>query len=213
VLDFITQKKALIFRILHRQNVGWMLDNGLHCSNSKVRDKNYVNIGNRELILQRASRNVPCEPGGTLSDYVPFYFTPFSPMLYNIKTGWGGITKRENSDIVIVVSSLWKLQEHKARFVFTERHAYLRTAQFYSSMEDLKHIDWKGLQRRDFNRDPENPDKVEKYQAECLVYKNLPIKAMVGIACYNEAIKQEIQKEASQRKLDLSVIKQADWYF
>ena len=50
-------------------------------------------------------------PGGTLSDYVPFYFTPFSIMMFNIKTGYGGITKRDNKDIIIFVSSIHKLRE------------------------------------------------------------------------------------------------------
>jgi ssDNA thymidine ADP-ribosyltransferase, DarT len=106
----LNAQKALIFRIVHRDNVPWMLDNGLHCPNSSIKDVNYVSIGNPELIGKRASRCVPCPPGGTLSDYVPFYFTPWSPMLYNIKTGWGGIRKRPNEEIVILVSSLRRLR-------------------------------------------------------------------------------------------------------
>jgi len=84
-------EKALIFRITHIDNMPWMLINGLHCRNSPDRDPNFVEIGNRDLIGKRASRVVPIHPGGTLSDYIPFYFTPCSPMLLNIKTGseWG----------------------------------------------------------------------------------------------------------------------------
>ena len=80
--------KALIFRIVHRDNVPWMLDHGVHCRNSNQVDPNYVNIGNEELIEKRHHHSVRHPMGGTLSDYVPFYFTPFSPMMYNIKTGW-----------------------------------------------------------------------------------------------------------------------------
>ena len=83
----LTAQKALIFRITHRDNVRWMLRNGLHCRNSAKRDPRFVSIGNQELIDKRNERQVPVAPGGTLSDYVPFYFTPFSPMLLNIKTG------------------------------------------------------------------------------------------------------------------------------
>jgi hypothetical protein len=87
----LNPEKALIFRITHRDNLPWILANGLHCANSGVRDPTFVPIGNRDLINRRASRTLPAPFQGTLSDYVPFYFTPFSPMLLNIKTGWGGI--------------------------------------------------------------------------------------------------------------------------
>ena len=86
----LTSRKALIFRVTHRDNVPWMLRNGLHSRKSATQDERYVAIGNQELIDKRHERAVPVQPGGTLSDYVPFYFTPYSPMLYNIRTGWGG---------------------------------------------------------------------------------------------------------------------------
>jgi hypothetical protein len=96
--------------------------------------------GNR---LQR--RVVPIAPGGTLSDYVPFYFTPYTPMMYNIKTGMG-VTKVPNDEIVIFVSRLPWLRELGIRFVFSDRHAYLQAANFYSTPEDLDKIPWKLLQ-------------------------------------------------------------------
>lgn len=56
-------------------------------------------------------------PGGTLSDYVPFYFTPCSPMLYNIKTGYNGVPKQEAmEEIVLLVASLRKLAEAQKRY-------------------------------------------------------------------------------------------------
>ncbi len=64
-------------------------------------------------------------PGGTLSDYIPFYFTPFSMMMYNIKTGYGSVRQFPNSEIVIMVSSLRGLAEGGVSAVFSDRHAYL----------------------------------------------------------------------------------------
>ena len=71
--------KALIFRITHRDNVPWILEHGLVCANGQPQDPSFVPIGNRDLIGKRTHRQVPLAPGGTLADYVPFYFTPFSP--------------------------------------------------------------------------------------------------------------------------------------
>src|SRR5438128_2463153 len=84
----LTPDKGHIFRILHRRNLTSLLDHGCVCRND-AKPGTYVEIGNQELIARRKDRDVPCAPGGTLGDYVPFYFTPYSPMLYNIKTGYG----------------------------------------------------------------------------------------------------------------------------
>lgn len=77
----LTPEKALIFRIVHIDNVEWILRNGLHCRNSAAKDPQYCCIGDTELIEKRAQWEVLISPGGTLSDYIPFYFTPYSPML------------------------------------------------------------------------------------------------------------------------------------
>ena len=100
-MSSLSPEKALIFRITHIANAPWILANGLHCRSSAAQDPDFEEIGNPDLIDKRTRRIVPVPPGGTLSDYVPFYFTPYSPMLYNIKTGWRGITRRPMSQIVI----------------------------------------------------------------------------------------------------------------
>ena len=97
--------EARIFRIMHRDNLAWIMDHGLHASNGQIRDPNFRNIGNLDLIGKRSGRVVTVGPGGTLSDYVPFYFTPFSIMMYNIHTGYN-VPRVPNEEIVILVSSL-----------------------------------------------------------------------------------------------------------
>ena len=85
----LNPEKALIWRIIHRDNLPWVLQNGLHCGNGSLQAPAWVSIGNPELIYKRAKHPVPLPPHGFLNDYVPFYFTPFSPMLRNIHTGLG----------------------------------------------------------------------------------------------------------------------------
>jgi hypothetical protein len=132
--DLLTLEKALIFRITHRDNLPWILANGLHCRNSNRYDSSFVSIGNPDLIVNRHYHAVPIAPGGSLSDYVPFYFTPLSMMSYNINTGYRGVRQRPNEEIVILVSSLRKLAGDGIRFLFTDRHAYLRYACYYDRL-------------------------------------------------------------------------------
>jgi ssDNA thymidine ADP-ribosyltransferase, DarT len=128
----LTAERALIFRIVHRNNIPWILNNGIHSRNSVISDPNYITIGNVDIIEKRDKKVVSIIPGGLLSDYVPFYFTPFSPMLLNIKTGRGGVIQRPNEEIVILVSSLPRCRQLGLSYVFSDRHAYLEPARFYS---------------------------------------------------------------------------------
>lgn len=211
--DVLNPQKARIFRIVHRDNVPWILRHGLHCKTAKVIDPNFVPIGNADLIDRRSRHPVPHPPYGTLADYVPFYFTPFSPMFYNIHTGWNGIRKRANEEIVILVSSLHKLIERGVTFMFTDRHAVLAAARHFTRLQDLDQIDWVPLQNRDFKKDPEDPRKVERYEAETLVHKHIPCDALLGIVCYNDAVLATLSAEIQKRQMELPVAKRPMWYF
>ena len=205
--------KALIFRITHLDNVRWILHNGLHCRSLEIVDPGFVNIGNLESIDKRQHRMVDTPPDGTLSDYIPFYFTPFSPMMLNIKTGWGGITKRANQEIVILVSSLHKLANEGRRFVFSDRHAYLAAAQFYSNLADLNRIDWAILRARNFTRDSDDMDRFERYQAEALVHQHMPVESLMGIACYNATVKKGLDALLTESDMRLRIVAKPSWYF
>lgn len=207
--ELLNPGKALIFRIVHRDNIREVLRTGCHCRNAAIGKSKYVEIGNQELIQKRTQRAVPCGPGGTLSDYVPFYFTPYSPMLYNIKTGYG-VPQKPLSDVVILVTSLRKLSKMGIPFVFSDRHAYLKAAQFSDDLADLDRIVWPVLQTRDFKRD--DSDKFEKYQAEALVFEHVPVDALVGIACYNGAMRDRVQKIADEHGVDVDVLAKNSWY-
>lgn len=204
--------KALIWRIVHRDNLPWILDNGLHCGNHTATCPNWVSIGNGELIEKRAKHHVPQPPHGQLNDYVPFYFTPFSPMLLNIKSG-RGVTQRPNEDIVILVSSMHDIARLKLDFVFTDMHAYYQWATFYTDPADIHKVDWPLLQARDFKRDQNDPQKFERYQAEFLVYQHCPVDALKGIICYNQQVKTDIQAQLDARQMELGVFVQSGWYF
>jgi hypothetical protein len=208
----LTQEQGLIFRITHRDNVPWILDNGMHARNGRNFNPNYLNIGNIDLIDKRSRRSVPVPPGGTLNDYVPFYFTPFSIMMYNIRTGYG-VKQVPNDDIVIFVSSLPRIVEQGIEFVFTNQHAYPLMADYFTDLARLDQIDWPLLQSRNFKHDPDDPGKKERYQAEALIWKHLPLEALQGVCCYTPVVEQQIESEIEQRDLTFKVGVQPSWYF
>src|SRR5262249_54944065 len=110
----------------------------------------------------------------------------------------------------ILVSSLHKLKEMKVPFVFSDRHAYLKTALFSNDLADLNRIIWPVLQERNFRKD--DLERFEKYQAEALVYQHVPLNALSGIVCYNQTVKASVQTDVDGKGIDLKVVSQSGWY-
>lgn len=212
IFNNLNAQKALIWRIIHRDNLSWVLARGLDAVATGRLTPAYVNIGNPDLISKRSQRTVQISPGGTLADYIPFYFTPFSVMMKNIHSGWG-VQQRQNEEIVILVSSLYHLQSMNRRFIFTDAHAYPDWTGYYSDLQDLDKIDWPLLQHRDFKRDPDDPRKMERYQAEALIHEHVPVTGLLGIVCYNENVKRRIEHEVQLCQLNLPVHARPGWYF
>ena len=101
-------------------------------------------------------------------------------MLRNIQTGWGGVQRRANAEILILVSSLRHVADLGLPFLFTDSHAFYRWANYHDDLAKLDRIDWSILQARDFKRDPDDPAKFERYQAEALVYRHCPVSGLLG---------------------------------
>ncbi|MEX1031871.1 MAG: DUF4433 domain-containing protein [Cellvibrionaceae bacterium] len=209
----LNPQKALIWRIVHRHNLPWILENGLHAANNRYKSGDWVNIGNEELIDRRSQRGVPISPGGVLGDYVPFYFTPFSPMMYNIHTGRGGVRRQNNRDIIILVSSLYKIAENGLGFIFTDRHAYPVTARFFNDLAALDEVDWPLLQQRNFQRNPDDPGQIERYQAEALIHGHVPISALLGAVCYTRELEMQLKEQAGKLGVELDIRHLPHWYF
>ena len=131
-------------------------------------------------------------------------------MLLNIKTG-RGVKQRPNSELIFLVTSLRRLES--IPFVYTNSHAYLQTTRFESDLSALGMIDWLLLRNSDFKRDPEDPHKVERYQAEALVHRHLPARMLWALACHSEEVKDKVASEARRHELKLKVIVRPDWYF
>lgn len=210
----LTPAKGLLFRITHVRNLPWLLANGLPCAHSGVRDPDFVEIGKPDLIQDRKRRRVTLPPYGTLANYVPFYLTPRSPMLLNIKTGWNGVTTRTNAEIAILVSSLGRMQKCGVSLLFTDRHAYMATARWSADPADIETmIDWTILQQHDFARSDRYPDKMDRYQAEALAHNHVPVDALLGIGCASETAFSEIEALVKTMGLPLRVVVRPEWYF
>jgi hypothetical protein len=133
-------------------------------------------------------------------------------MMYNIHTGYN-VPHLPNEEILILVSSLVRIAELQIPFVFTDQHAYPAMANYYTDLGDLGEIDWALLNRRDFQHDPDDPAKKERYQAEALIWKHVPLEALLGICSCNAAVDADVKAELAKRNLDVQSSVQRNWYF
>jgi len=211
-MDFLSLDRALIFRITHHANIPWILAHGLHCRNSAIFDPNFTEIGRPEIIDRRKTRRVDIPPGGTLSDYVPFYFSSKTPMLLNIKTGWQGLQQRNMSDIVILWTSLHDLAAVGIPFVYSDRTATLITAEFSVDLGRLGNLPWDLWKTDNFRRDDSRPDKIERYLAEALVHRSVPLDGLKGIVCYSDDRKAELEEMINEAGFAIPVHRRQGWY-
>lgn len=205
--------KALIFRITHISNVPWILANGLHCRSSGVVDPNFRRIGNVSLIDKREHFPVRIAPNGVLSDYVPFYFTPKSIMLFNIVTGYQDTPIVPRSEIVTIIAQLRRVREAGIDTIFTDQHAVSKTARYFSDFNDLANIDWTILRDCDFKRDPDDPGKTLRYHAEALIHGSLPCAQIAGIGCRSENEKRTLERFGREAGMEIKIVVRPDWFF
>lgn len=134
-------------------------------------------------------------------------------MMLNIHSGRGGVTQRGNDEIVILCLQLASGGRAGFAVSFTNAHALPEWVDYYSDLNRLNEIDWPILQRRDFSRDADDPRKMERYQAEALIHRHVPVEALIGIVCYTEQLKLEIEGQVQARGLGLRIHAKRGWYF
>lgn len=205
-------QKTYIWRMTHYTNIDFILKNGIYCCNGQIHDPNYVNIGHRSLITGRGQSPIPIPPGGVLNDYVPFYFHYKMPMLYHIFKGIVTDYVGIQEEVIYLISTAEQIQDLNIPFIFTDRHAYLQHKTVYNVLADLSRLNW-GVIKDNTWYEVYTALRKELKQAEFLVYRHLPVNALLGIVCHNEEIANFALKAAHNRNLSLQVIVRPEYYY
>ncbi len=209
----LTPAKALIFRVTHRNNLPLILENGLVCQTLVLDQQNFTPIGNAGIIDDRRRRRVEADPYGTLSDYVPFYFTPVTPMMLNIVTG-RGVPRRDRQELVVLVSSLRILANHGVRFVYTDRKAFDIAAMFTGNddLSELENLPWAALRAMDFRRNLNDPESFDRYMAEALVHQRLPVECITGLGVCDVDTQEAVEGLLSTCSREIRIVVRRRWF-
>lgn len=202
----VDYKSKFIFRMIHYQNLEFILNNGMHAKTSPIQDPGYINIGDIQLIEQRRVCHVGINPpGGDLGDYVPFYFGGHSPMLLNIKTGYRGIQQRPQSDIIYLVCKIQDIIACCPEWCFTDGHAKNNFTEFFNDINDLCQIDWNAVSLQHWANDEQDRDRMRKKQAEFLVKTHVPTNCITGIIVKTPQREQFVKEVLSRLSLNIRV--------
>ncbi len=157
-----------IYHITHADNLRSIAELGLLCDSEVALGTPFHSIAHNEIKQIRAETEVPCEPGGTLDEYVPFYFAPRSPMLYTINKGnVASVTDGQKQIVHLVLSADDLMDEQEC--VFTNGHAIMDLSDFFTDLTDLTELDWAAVNSQKWGHyyDPTDETKRKK-QSEFL---------------------------------------------
>lgn len=202
-----------IFHITHVSNLNGIIDHGGLACDRQAQALGPICIGHQHIKARRMVRPVPCFPGGTLGDYVPFYFAPRSPMLYSICCGnvqgyVGGQTQ-----VMHLVSSAEAVQTAGLSYVFTEGHAEISFSKFFVKLTDLKKIDWKIMEAKYWRDTDADGDRKRRRQAEFLVHNFFPWNLIHYIGVYNNNVEREVNELLKGSTHKPKVGMERSWYY
>jgi hypothetical protein len=248
LLDTISEKKmrtltplpypqpTQVFHITAIDNLKLIAQQGAIYSKNLVAELGIaaVDIAYEEVQDRRANKAIQMGPagelkddvgpGGTLHDYMPFYFAPRSPMLGAINKGRVPGCDYRQDDIAHLVSNAQAIGDAGHQFVFTDFHALKAYASFFDDLAHLDVIDWPLFFERPsiegycmfWNSNPKPPHYARRQQtrmAEFLVYKKLPIAAISEVGIRTAAGEARIRAALEGTGWNPTVRTLPGWYF
>src|ERR1035441_8721227 len=206
-----------ILRIIHVDNLRTILARGgLHSTNHTPNDAlPFRTIHNVDIQNVRRARPVPCDPGGTMHDFVPFYFGYLSPMLFQLKTGWVAGYDEGQEPIIYLQTTVQAVVAAGLRFVFSDGHGIAAFTNWFDDLARLDKVDWDMVNQRYWKDNVNDMDRQRRKQAEFLIHEFCPWEVIQDITVQNAATKARVEAvlsdfPAEQRKL---VNINTGWYY
>lgn len=206
-----------ILRLMHQDNLHICLQRGgIYAPNHTPADGlTYKAIHNMEIQSRRQRTAIPCGPGGTIHDYVSFYFGFLSPMLLKLKTGQVSGYAEGQEPLIYLVATAQDVQQNGTPFVFSDGHGLASFTQWYNDLHDLDKVDWTAVNQRYWADTLDDMDRQRRKQAEFLVYQFCDWSLIREIVVMNAGIKTKIEKTLQRYRQEVwrPVRIRRDWYY
>ena len=206
-----------IYRIVHVDNLPVILQRGgLHAPNHLPNDGLiYRTIHNVDIQNVRQVRRIPLGLCGTIHDYVPFYFGPRSPMLYQLHTGWVAGYTEGQSPLIYLVSTVQAVVKAGLRWVFSDGHGIAIFTSWFDNLADLAKVDWDTVYARLWRDTVDDMDRQRRKQAEFLVHEFCPWEVIQEIGVIDGVALAQV--EAILKQFDVNMRRlvhiRGEWYY
>lgn len=204
-----------IFRIIHINNLDICLTRGGLYAPNHIPDDGllYHTIHNEEIQDVRRRRDIPCGPGGTVHDYVPFYFGPRSPMLLQLHTGRVEGYTEGQEPIIYLVSSVEIISNIDLNFVFSDGHGIASFTEWFDDLSNLNKIDWDTVYANQWSDTLVDMDRQRRKQAEFLVHQFCPFRAIKEIGVINLNMQNRVREILNNHENNTPVNIHQEWYY
>ena len=204
-----------IFRLLHIDNLPVCLQRGgLHAPNYVPNDGlQYRIIHNVDIQNERKLRQIPCGAGGTIHDYVAFYFGMRSPMLYVLHSGRVEGYNEGQEPLIYVVSTVEAVQNNALRYVFSDGQGIAAYTQWYDNLNRLNEVDWATVYASNWACSIDDMDRQRRKQAEFLVYQSCPWSLVQEIGVFNDNVQKKVLGILQKFNVSTPVRIHRDWYY
>ncbi|KAM3099278.1 DUF4433 domain-containing protein [Phormidesmis sp. 146-12] len=204
-----------IYHITHLDNLTSILAIDVLLANTSLQQQNvsYIDLAYPAIQERRARKVVPCGASGTLTDYVPFYFAPRSPMLYAIHQGNLPTYTEGQVPVLHLVSTAEAVQGASLSFVFTDGHGIMAFTEFFDDLAQLNQVDWQVMGLKYWLNTPEDGDRKRRRQAEFLVHQTFPWRLVTEIGVINSQVKEQVEEILQAATHQPAVIIRRNWYY
>lgn len=206
-----------LYRLIHIENLDTCIQQGGLFAPNHLPDASlpWRAIHNVEVQAKRQDRVVDAGPGGTLQDYVPFYFGKRGPMLLNLHTDRVSGYSGGQRPILYLVASAEEVVARGLGFVFYDGHALASFSSVFDDLARLDSLDWEAIRARQWQDSETDNDRQRRKQAEFLVYRSLPWDLVRGIATIDNAMKTQVnqiqESHPEDKRKEVGV--RRDWYY
>ena len=206
-----------IFRFIHVENLDTLMRrDALHAPNHVLSDGlPYRFCHDPEVQGARAAVTITVGPGGTIHDYVPFYFGYLSPMMFKLKTGRVAGYDEGQEPLIYLVSTAQAVADAGVGFAFSDGHGLAFITGWFDRLERLEAVDWGMVYQQYWSDNLNDMDRQRRKQAEFLVYQSCPWSLIQEIVVINTAMRERVEAiqaafHVSKRKM---VKVERRWYY
>ena len=204
-----------LYHITHVSNLPSILAaGGLWCDAERTRRAlRVMGIAHQHIKARRAKRAVIVAAGGSLAEYVPFYFAPRSPMLYTIHRGNIESYVGGQAGVIHLCGIAEDVMASGRPWCFSDGHAEMAISRLYDDWDDSGNIDWPLMEAKIWADNAADNDRKRRRQAEFLLREFAPWSLVRFVGVYNEAALKEVRQilpaEASKPRVEV----RRHWYY